>query len=591
MSKNLLKNLSNKTWRHPDWGQFFVAAFSALILEIVARASVLAAFVWMIAMPHRFIFLSFLFLLFTRAVCAIVGNFRLSWVFIFTSTLVLSLTNATKFSARNEPLFPWDLVLFKEAKAIFGTGFFPFSISQIAFILILSLSVAWMVWSIPKRGMKAKAGSRFFSLLLSLAIFASAFGFRHMDSWREFCLLSGFHPWNQNQTTARLGFLPTFLMNLPSAVVLPPPGYSPEDADAILSKFSPNNSDFQPCVPDEPISFIVFLAEGFWDPTSLKKIRFDTDPVPNFHRVMRDHISFDLISPVLAGNTCNVELELLTGLSMAFFPVGSIPYQQYIHHEIESLASILANNGYQCLAIHPFYKWFFSRDRVYPLLGFHKFISLETMTHKITSGDFISDMSLANEIIDKTSNSSDPFFIFAVSMENHSPYSPARYTKKFQDITLDKTESILNEKQFSILQTYVTGVHHTDLALGKLIEHFSQTQQKTMIVFVGDHLPYLDYDYNIFKDGGYLDSDQFFPKMFTEKAVLWANFRIDHIKFSTPLSYSYLPVIFLKIMGISPTAFFCYLESIMDRYPVVHIKDVTETIDKYRIIQYNRVFG
>jgi len=590
MPNDRLKNLSDKTWRHPQWGQCFVAVFSVLILEIVARASILSAFVWAVTMPHRFIFFACLFLLFTRAAWAVVGTYRLAWVFIFAPALVLSLIHSAKFSARNEPLFPWDLVLFNEGKAIISLEFFPFSVAQIAGILVLLAATAWIAWFLPRRRMKI--GSRIFSLILSSAILAAIFGFRYMDSWREFCLTSGFHPWNQNQTTARLGFLPTFLMNLPSAVVSPPPGYSPEQAVKILSKFSCDNRKAGSYIADKPVNLIIFLAEAFWDPAGLKKIIFEKDPVPNFHRIMRDHLNLELISPVLAGNTCNVELELLTGLSMAFFPAGSIPYQQYIHREVKSLASVLANNGYQTLAIHPFHKWFFKRDRVYPLLGFHKFISMETMVHKNKSGDFISDTSLANEIIDTASNLSEPFFIFAVSMENHSPYSPGRYAKKFQDTTFEKTASILNEKQFSILQTYVTGIHHADLALGKLIKHFSRSQQKTMIVFVGDHLPYLDSGYNIFKDAEYLDSDQIYPKMFTEKAVIWTNYKTGRIKFSKPLSYSYLPVILLKMMGISPTPFFAYLESIMIRCPIVHVKDVdvNDIINNYRMVQYNRVF-
>ena len=589
MSLKLLKNLADKTFHHPDWGQFILSVFSVLLLEIVARGSILSAFVWTFTMPHRFIFFACIFFIFTRTISAIIVSFRFSWILLFIPAFFLSLIHAVKFSTRNEPLFPWDLILFREAKAILGIGFFPFSTLQIAVILTFFTATTLLVWSLPKRPMPVS--SRIFSLLLSIAIFVSVFCLRHIDSWREFCLRSGFHPWNQSLTTARLGFLPSFLMNLPSAVVPPPRGYSPERADRILSKFSSDNRKTDSLRAKEPVNLIIFLAEGFWDPVGLKKIELKKDPLPNYHCILKNNLAFELISPVLAGNTCNVELELLTGLNMAFFPVGSIPYQQYIHRKVESLASVLSRNGYISVAIHPFHKWFFNRNRVYPLLGFDRFISQEAMARKEKSGEYISDMSLANEIIDTASNSPCPFFIFAVSMENHSPYPPDRYEKKFEDPGFNEAERILDTDQIGILNTYITGINHSDSAIGRLIDHFSKIERKTMIVFLGDHLPYLDSNYNIFRDAGYLESDNLFPDMFQQKVVIWTNYKINKIKMPNLLSYSHLPAIILNIIDIPLSSLIEYTDTIREKYPVIHHKLVPANINDYKIIQYHIVFN
>ena len=48
-----------------------------------------------------------------------------------------------------------------------------------------------------------------------------------------------------------------------------------------------------------------------------------------------------LNTSVCGGNTADTEFEFLTGNTMAFLPVGSIPYQQYIKSTTPSLASYL----------------------------------------------------------------------------------------------------------------------------------------------------------------------------------------------------------------------------------------------------------
>ena len=56
---------------------------------------------------------------------------------------------------------------------------------------------------------------------------------------------------------------------------------------------------------------------------------------------------------VFGAGTSASEFEFLTGNTMAFLPPGSIPYQQYILEPSESMASVLKDNGYTCLAFHP----------------------------------------------------------------------------------------------------------------------------------------------------------------------------------------------------------------------------------------------
>ena len=55
----------------------------------------------------------------------------------------------------------------------------------------------------------------------------------------------------------------------------------------------------------------------------------------------------------------------------AFLPDGSVVYQQYINDDPTSIVSNLKNIGYTTVAMHPYYATGWSRNKVYPHLGYH----------------------------------------------------------------------------------------------------------------------------------------------------------------------------------------------------------------------------
>jgi phosphoglycerol transferase MdoB-like AlkP superfamily enzyme len=120
------------------------------------------------------------------------------------------------------------------------------------------------------------------------------------------------------------------------------------------------------------------MSEGF---SFLSDAKFEAsdDPLKNIKLLSAQYPSFTLISPTFAGNTSLVEYEVLTGLSNAFLPAGAIPFDHYLRRPTPSIASMLKKQGYQTVAVHPFHAWFWSRDRVYPHLGFDRVYFLRTV--------------------------------------------------------------------------------------------------------------------------------------------------------------------------------------------------------------------
>ena len=81
---------------------------------------------------------------------------------------------------------------------------------------------------------------------------------------------------------------------------------------------------------------------------------------------------------VFAGGTASTEFEALTSNSMAYIPNGITAYTTYINSPMTSLASTLKAQGYGgIIAMHPYKGTGYKRNKVYPLLGFNKFLTMD----------------------------------------------------------------------------------------------------------------------------------------------------------------------------------------------------------------------
>ena len=89
-------------------------------------------------------------------------------------------------------------------------------------------------------------------------------------------------------------------------------------------------------------------------------------------RKLYENFSSGLVKvPTFGGGTVRSEFEMLTGLSMGFFPVGEIPNNNVLKRmPVESLAYILKDIGYTTSAVHNHTGNFYNRDLIYKNLGF-----------------------------------------------------------------------------------------------------------------------------------------------------------------------------------------------------------------------------
>ena len=349
-------------------------------------------------------------------------------------------------------------------------------------------------------------------------------------------------------------------------------------------------------------NIIVVMNESFSDLSVLGDFKTNEDYLPFLHSLQQgaeNTVTGMLNVSVCGGNTADTEYEFLTGNTMAFLPQGSIPYQQYVNGERPSLASYLQSLGYETVATHPYYATGWNRDKVYPWLGFEQSIFKDQYYGARFVRDYVSDASCADKIIQLYEQKEEgrPLFVFNVTMQNHGGYDQT-YTNFSPGISVDGVNSISVSQYFSLIKL-------SDQALEQLIDYFSGVDEKTVIVFFGDHQPSDTVAAPILAMNGMqwnaLDEEQ--QKLrYQVPYVIWANYDIDEEQ-NADTSANYLGAEVLKRAGVPTDAYQNFLLTLKESYPVISAvrtveADGSETpakeeygeMDIYRKLQYYFMF-
>ena len=170
---------------------------------------------------------------------------------------------------------------------------------------------------------------------------------------------------------------------------------------------------------------------------------------------------------------------------MAFLPKGSVVYQQYISDTPNSLVYTMKEEGYTCVAMHPYYDTGWSRNLIYPTLGFDEMYFIEHFNQKELIRKYISDKELYRKIIERYEKraTNENLFMMTISMQNHGGYTQ-KY-ENFEEKYYKKGRSYTDANQYFSL------VRESDDAIKELIGYFSQVEEPVEIVFFGDHQPSL----------------------------------------------------------------------------------------------------
>ena len=573
----------------------------------------------------EYIFYGLLFML----VFAICGRADVGYFLATAFVLVIGLANYFVLDFRGNPILPWDLNAAGTALSVADNFVFQGTFE----VMWCLLGFLGLFAVIPKLDLKIRTAKvRIFWIALLCILSFAYFRALQVKEIKDKAKVYE-EPFTQWHVYKKNGFFVSFIVNARFMDFTVPEGYSPDAAQAVLREAKeaygkeqtpggkqggeagnqeqpPKGMQGGESENQERPNIIVIMDEAFSDLTVLGDFETNKAVMPNINKLFKgdDVISGTLRVSVFGGNTANTEFEFLTGMSCAFLPSGSTAYQQYIKHDTPSMASILKSYGYETLAMHPYGATGWNRNEVYPWLGFDRSMFKPDFAERAVLRNYVSDKAVVRQIIREyeAKEEGKPLFAFAVTMQNHGSYS-----KSFENFTPDIYVTNPDLGKLPKTEMYLTLCRWTDDAVRKLVSYFKETDEKTLIVFFGDHQPALletkFFKSLLGKNPADLTWEEQVPR-YQVPFFIWANYDLGELEQSdVDISANYLSNLVMDAAGLPKTDFQIYLETLREELPVVtagfyftkdgELHEVTEDaiaaeplLKQYRIVQYNDLF-
>ncbi len=475
---------------------------------------------------------------------------------------LLGIANRLKISLRQDPLMPTDLTLAREAITILHT----FDKSFLLLILgILSAMVIAIVLSILFfRSEKLKP---LYRTIGSVAVIILSIGCNHplyaSETLYDKYPVDGNIYFQVNHYNSK-GLVYSFLHSFNTLQVKKPEGYSVGEMSGLESA----STAVDPSVPKPHI--IMIMGEAFSDISINKNLDYTgyIDPLANFKALCqrKNAISGHIVVPGFGGGTSNTEYDVLTACPTRYLE-NTLPSYSFVRKDFDALPRRLEQIGYDTLAIHPGYSWFYNRLNVYNSFGFDNFITLDSFDPQTQSkGGYISEAVTMDTIIktfdEHIAKSDNPLFSFTVTIQNHGPYE-----NKYNETQKNFNTSVeLTSEEKNMLYNYFNGLKDVDHEIGRLVDYISNSKEPIVLVYFGDHLPgfsngmdffdKLDYDIDI---NGTLEQQM---RVYETPYVIWENdaaaksapFSKDTTKInpnnSKIISSNYLGAMLVELMGM-----------------------------------------
>ena len=404
---------------------------------------------------------------------------------IFTAA---AFANRTKSTLRQDPLVPSDLSVITEVKSILQNYDKIYMILAIAAVLI-TLAIIALAFLFFKKSDKLTVKKRILGAGGCIACFVIMFStaYSNTELYNSYAVDGNIY-FKVNQYISK-GFLYSFIYDINNLRVEKPSSYNPEAFNAIddTAESTELNDISKP-------NIVMIMSEAFSDISNSESINFDEygDPLEFYNQFINrdDVISGHIVVPNFGGGTSDTEFDVLTGCSTKYIDSSQVSYN-FIRKPMEAMPRLLKNIGYDTLAIHPGYGWFYNRTNVYKNMGFDDFIYLEEDFDPSTQnkGGYISDEVTTQSIIDNfenhVKNNDDPLFEFCVTIQNHGPYE-----EKYENLKTNfSTDIQLTDDEKAIYSGYFQGIDDADAQIETLVNYFESIDEPVVLVFFGDHLP------------------------------------------------------------------------------------------------------
>lgn len=418
----------------------------------------------------------------------------------FSSALVgliagaMSLINRVKLTIRGEPFVPRDISLIKEAADAAGSYDMTLPWFQIGCLVVMTavfivLGVLLPLKKSEDAPKKRGALVRVMGFVLCLAVLVGAVGlvYSSTDLYNSF---ETTEPYNLSSVNNELGFVYYFCYHFSTYKIEKPEGFDRDEAASWETGYE--------SAPDAADVNVVFVMnEAFSDILNEDVLVFPEgeNPMEVYNTMAEGENAWagHIVVPYFAGGTADTEFDVASGMQTNLLnpAAPSLTAFRTVNRDLDSIFRVFGADGYTSCFMHPGQSWFYNRENVYDWFGADESFFVEDFDAEY-KGSWVTDESVLRELVSRFEEKSAGGgldFTYAVTIQNHMSYT----AEKYGDYVCPEVETTaeLSPEIRTAVNVYAEGIRDANAMLEDLTEFYSEQSEPVLLVFFGDHLPYL----------------------------------------------------------------------------------------------------
>lgn len=407
---------------------------------------------------------------------------------------VMSIINRVKLTIRGEPFVPRDISLIKEAADAAGSYDMTLPWFQIGCLVVMTavfivLGVLLPLKKSEDAPKKRGALVRVMGFVLCLAVLVGAVGlvYSSTDLYNSF---ETTEPYNLSSVNNELGFVYYFCYHFSTYKIEKPEGFDREEAASWETGYE--------SAPDAADVNVVFVMnEAFSDILNEDVFVFPEgeNPMEVYNTLAEGENAWagHIVVPYFAGGTADTEFDVASGMQTNLLnpAAPSLTAFRTVNRDLDSIFRVFGADGYTSCFMHPGQSWFYNRENVYDWFGADESFFVEDFDAEY-KGSWVTDESVLRELVSRFEEKSAGGgldFTYAVTIQNHMSYT----AEKYGDYVCPEVETTaeLSPEIQTAVNVYAEGIRDANAMLEDLTEFYSEQSEPVLLVFFGDHLPYL----------------------------------------------------------------------------------------------------
>lgn len=406
----------------------------------------------------------------------------------------MSLINRVKLTVRGEPFVPRDISLIKEAADAAGSYDMSLPWFQIGCLVVMTAVFIVLGVLLPlKKGEDAPKRRgvlvRVIGFVLCLAVLVGAVGLVYSsdDLYNSF---ETTEPYDLSSVNNELGFVYYFCYHFSTYKIEKPEGFDREEAASWETGYE--------SAPDAADVNVVFVMnEAFSDILNEDVFVFPEgeNPMEVYNTLAEGENAWagHIVVPYFAGGTADTEFDVTSGMQTNLLnpAAPSLTAFRTVNRDLDSIFRVFGADGYTSCFMHPGQSWFYNRENVYDWFGADESFFVEDFDAEY-KGSWVTDESVLQELVSRFEEKSAGGgldFTYAVTIQNHMSYT----AEKYGDYVCPEVETTaeLSPEIQTAVNVYAEGIRDANALLEDLTEFYSEQDEPVLLVFFGDHLPYL----------------------------------------------------------------------------------------------------